>query len=215
MDLYENTRKEKRQTFFTVIAIGLLAMVAAAPVVQAAAQRVKVVNTPSVTVTNPVRTVTAKVRDTSGDSLESAEVGSGEGNTLGILGAPGAEALAVRTFGGGGGLLGTGDCNVDQPAQGQRNNVVNVEPSTSGTPRVITAIIISGPDAAVTVSAPDLDQAIGAGPVQTFRTTGGDQNLFIGLGNGLTVTPSNLLFRCSSNEGGNLSGNGNFTVIGQ
>lgn len=150
---------------------------------------------------------TAKVADTTGDNIDAKDLG-----TLGLLGAPGSDgAVATRTFAGGGGLLGTGDCT---EAFGQPTDIrPNTTTIAASSETIITGIIIAGSDAKVSVSAPDLDSIIGPGPVVKFQTTAGDQNVFVGLGNGLSVYPSELVFTCTGADGGD--GSGNYVILGQ
>ena len=78
---------------------------------------------------------------------------------------------------------------------------------------IITGIILTGTDAKVGVAAPDLDSLIGPGAVNEFRADENTPNVFIGLGNGLTVFPSELVFTCTGLNGG--AGEGNYTLLGQ
>jgi hypothetical protein len=198
LDLTDVSKRDKKQAFFGAIAIALVIAVVAPPAVQAAIQRVRV--------KGPVN---AKIWDSQKNTVRSEGAGAGAGNTLGLLGAEGSDgALHVQTFGGGGGLLGTGDCTAD--AATSRPNTVTVAANAD---RVVTAIIITGTDAAVSVRAPDLDDLIGPFPVNTFLTTAQNPNVFVGLGNGLTVSPSELVFTCTAAGGGD--GSGNFTILGQ
>ena len=188
------TRREKRRSFLGAIAIASVVMLIGAPVVQAAVQTVRVKGA-------------VKIKDTNGVAIESEALPS-----LGLLGAEGSSgALAVRNFAGGGGLLGTGDCTeAAGTASDPRPNTVTV---AAGADTIITGIIITGSDANVSVSAPDLT-VIGPGPVNTFSTTPENPNVFIGLGNGLTVSPAKLVFKCTG-DGGTGDGSGNFTILGQ
>lgn len=192
------TRRDKRRSFFGAIAVACVVMLIGAPVVQAAVQNVRVKGA-------------VKIKDSNGVPIESEAMPS-----LGLLGAEGSSgALAVRTFGGGGGLLGTGDCTAaaGPAADGSfsRPNTVTVE---AGEDTIITGIIITGEDANVSVSAPNLNTVIGPGAVNTFSTTQQNPNVFIGLGNGLTVSPAELVFKCTG-DGGTGDGSGNFTILGQ
>jgi hypothetical protein len=178
-------RRESRQTWFiAVIAIATL-FIAGTPVVEAAVNATKIKGK-------------VKVADSTGGTIDAKNVPD-----MGLLDAPGSNgALAVRNFAGGGGLLGTGDCT---EAADPRPNSVTV-PANANT--VITAIIVTGTAANVAVSAPDLDPLIGPGPVVTFQANESNPNVFVGLGNGLTVTPSELVFTCTG-------GSGNFVILGQ
>lgn len=187
MDLYASTRSEKRRTFFAAIAISLMVMLVAAPVVQAAAQAVKVKNKPQV-----------KIKDSNGDVIESEPIAD-----MGLLAAEGSDgAIAVRNYAGGGGFQGAADCTATQ-ADGLANSV---EVSNA----IVTGLIITGTDAKVTVTS----AAIGGGalPLANFRVNANHPNEFVGLGNGLTATAP-LTFTCTAEGGGD--GNGNVVVLGQ
>src|SRR5687767_3586448 len=96
MDHLDVSRRDKRQTFFAAIGIALAVFVLGAPVVEAAISRVKLAG----------GTATAKVKDSSGDVVESEAIPA-----MGLTQAEGTDgAIAVRNFAGGGGLLGAGDC---------------------------------------------------------------------------------------------------------
>jgi hypothetical protein len=188
------SRREKRSSFLMAIAVGLMVMLVGAPVVQAAVQEVKVKNA-------------VKVKDSDGDNIQAEDVPD-----MGLLDVPGYEgALTVRNTAGGGGLLGTGDCTA---AAGQPTDIrPNTTTVAASADTVVTGIIITGSDAKVSVSAPDLNSLIGPGPVVNFQTTAENQNVFIGLGNGLTVFPSELVFTCTGAGGGD--GSGNYVILGQ
>lgn len=185
MDLYAASGREKRRTFFAAIAISLMAMLVAAPVVEAAVQAVKV--------KNPV-----KVKDSNGDVIESEPIAD-----MGLLAAEGSDgALAVRNYAGGGGFLGAADCTTT--TEDGLPNAVEVSNV------IVTAIILTGTDAKVTVTS----AAIGGGqlPLLRFRANANNPNEFVGLGNGLTATAP-LTFTCAADAGGD--GNGNIVVLGQ
>lgn len=194
------TGRDKRRSFLGAIAVAAVVMLIGAPVVQAAVQTVRV--------KGAVQVKPVKVKGTNNVPIESEVVAP-----LGLLQAEGsAGALAVRNFAGGGGFLGTGDCTeAAGTATDPRPNTVTV---AAGANTIITGIIITGEDANVAVSAPDLANVIGPGPVNTFSTTRENPNLFIGLGNGLTVSPAKLVFTCTG-DGGTGDGSGNFTILGQ
>ena len=185
MDELGVARRDMRQTWvIAIVAIAVL-FVAGMPAVQAAVQKVKVQGK-------------VKVSDSGGGNVDAKTV-----PPMGLLDAPGSNgAVAVRNFAGGGGLLGTGDCT---PEADPRPNTVSI-PANRNT--IITAIIVTGTAADVAVAAPDLDPLIGPGPVVTFSANATNPNVFVGLGNGLTVFPSRLVFTCTG-------GAGNFVVLGQ
>lgn len=193
MDLVTASARDKRQGWMAAIALSLVATFVAQPAIAAAVQAVKVQGK-------------VKVADTDGDSIESETIDS-----LGLLGAEGAPEGAIKTqmFAGGTGLLGTGDCDTNAPPT-DRPNTVTV-PAAEDT--IITGIIITGTDAKVTVTAPDLDPIIGPFPVANFRADANTPNVFVGLGTGLTVSPSELVFTCTGLAGG--GGEGDFVILGQ
>jgi len=168
--------------------------VAGAPVVEAAVSRV-----------NVTRSVPIRIKDTGNGRVDAEAVGK-----LGLSQAEGSPgALSVQTFAGGGGLIGTGDCDAND-APPDRPNEFEVAP---GEEVIITGIIVTGDDANVSVTAPDLVGTIGPGPVANIRSTTVAPNAFIGLGNGLTVRPSRLVFECTAVGGG--AGSGDFVILGQ
>ena len=193
----ESSVRSTRKTWLIVVAgIAAIALIGA-PVVQAATQSVRVKGT--VTVKGKV-----KIVDTNGQTISASPVAD-----MGLLGAPGSNgAVDVRTYGGGGGFYGTGDCTAD--ATTSRPNTTTVP---AGADNVITGILISGTNAKVTVRAPDLEPTIGPFPVQNFRTNADTPNASIALGNGLSVFPSELVFTCTGWDGGD--GSGDYVIIGQ
>jgi hypothetical protein len=197
VDLFEPTRRDTRKAWLSAIALCVVATFVAQPAIAQAVQNVRVKGA-------------VKVKDSTGVNIESEGVGSGAGNTLGLLGAEGSGgAVATRVFAGGTGLMGTGDCD-DNNAPPDRPNVVTVD---AGADTIITAIIITGTDASVAVTAPDLNPLIGPGPVANFRADATTPNVFVGLGTGLTVSPSELVFTCTAIGGG--AGEGDFVILGQ
>jgi hypothetical protein len=194
VELYESSRRETRRTWALALVFVAAIFVAGAPVVQAAAQAVRVTNTPSV-----------KIKDTSNGRINSQPVPD-----MGALDAPGSTgAVDVRTFAGGTGFLGTGDCDLNDVPPDRPNELT----VPAGEKTIITGIIVTGDDANVAVTAPELVPIIGPGPVANIRSTTTAPNAFIGLGNGLTVTPSRLVFECTAVGGG--AGSGDFVLLGQ
>lgn len=190
----ESSVRSTRKTWLIVVAgIAAIALIGA-PVVQAATQSVKVVGK-------------VKIASTNGKTISASPVAD-----MGLLGAPGSNgAVDVRTYGGGGGLLGTGDCtaSVDLPA-GDRNNFTTVAAAAD---TIINGIIVTGTDAKVAVTAPALNSIIGPGAINEFRADANTPNVFVGLGNGLTVSPAALTFTCLGLDG--TDGSGNYTLLGQ
>ncbi len=167
MNLLEVSGREKRQTFLSAIAIALAIFVVGAPVVEAAVSRVKLAG----------GTATAKIKDSTGNAIESEAIGN-----MGLTQAAGSDgAIAVRNFAGGGGLLGAGDCTAStEPAQGPLPNTVTLSGG-----HVVTGIIITG-----TGTVRITTQAVGQGqvPLANFTVNAENPNEFVGLGNGLSVT---------------------------
>lgn len=190
MDIFESARGERRR-FMAAAVLVLMVGILAPPAVQAAAK--------AITVKRIKQAV--KVGDTTGDPIESQAV-----PPLGTSQAPGsAGALAVRTFAGGGGLIGLGDCNSGTPIAGSLTVAANPD-------RKVTAIIITGDDTldgAIGVQAPTI--VPGGYRVVSFKV-GAGTNEFVGLGNGLTVTPSDLVFTCDTEAAGNDT---KFVLLGQ
>lgn len=195
MELYESSRRETRRTWALALTFVVAIFIAGAPVVQAAVQRVRVTNTPSV-----------KIKDTGSGRINSQAVPNLGDDALGVPGSSG--AVDVRTFGGGGGLIAAGDCDGDDTDDRASEVTVEADPK-----KIITALILTGDDANLAVSAPNLTPIIGPEPVANFRSTTAAPNAFIGLGNGLTVQPANLVFECTAVGGG--AGSGDFVILGQ
>lgn len=186
MDLHEPTRREKRRTLLTAIGIGLAVFILAAPVVQAATQKVKLAG----------GTATAKIEDSSGGTIESKAIGP-----MGLFQAPGTDgAVATRVYPGGGGVLGVGDCTAStDPAQGPLSNVVTVPGG-----KVVTALILTG-SGDVTITS----DAVGQGqvPVSVFHVDSNNPNFATSLGSGLSTT---VPLKFTGVDGGSC----NFVVLG-
>lgn len=167
MDLDVASGRDKRRTFLTAIAIALAVFVLAAPVVQAAVQKVKLAG----------GTATAKIVDSTGASIESKAIGP-----MGLFQAPGSDgAVATRQYPGGGGVLGVGDCTAStDPAQGPLPNVVTVPGG-----KVVTALILTGVGNLTITS-----DAVGQGqvPVSNFKVDANNPNMSVALGTGLSTT---------------------------
>ena len=92
MDLFETSRREKRQSFVVAIALAIAVSLLAAPAVQAALQ-------------------TVKIKDSGGGAIDAKRIPA-----MGLFDARGSNgAIAVRNFAGGGGFLGAIDCNAAPP----------------------------------------------------------------------------------------------------
>jgi hypothetical protein len=157
LDLYEVSRREKRATFIGLIAFALIAALVVPPAVQAAVTKI---------------TGSVKVKDSSGSNVESEAIGA-----QGITQVPGSSgAIAVRTYAGGNGVVGLGDCS-ETTADGLPN-VVTVEGGN-----IVTAIMITG-DGTVSTRA----DAIGPIDLLKFTVNANTPQVAISLGNGLGIT---------------------------
>lgn len=162
MDLYETSTRDKRQTFFAAVALALVVAVLAPPVVQAAVTRVR-------------GTVTAKIKDTGGGTINSEAIPA-----QGLTDVPGSSgALDVATFAGGAGLLGVADCG--DGAGAPLPNTISI--SGGG---VVTDMLVTGTDGQMNITS----SAVAGGQValSKFRVDAANPNLHIALSNGLGVT---------------------------
>jgi hypothetical protein len=167
----EVARSDKLKALVGAIALAIAVAVLAPPAVEAAVQRVR-------------GTVTAKVKDTGGGTINSKRVGD-----QGLFNAPGSTgALDVRTFGAGNGFIDGTNCLATPPANEA------IAPGGS----VITGIIITGTDATVNVQA----NALGGGVpvILSFETTPENPNAAFSLGNGLKAT-GQIKFTCTGTDG--------------
>lgn len=179
VDLFDVSGREKRATFAKVLVACLMAAVLAPPLAQAAVTTIK---------------GTVKIKDSGGGAIDAKAVPD-----MGLFEAAGSTgAVAVRTFGGGGGFLGAADCTASL-ADGLPNSV-------SITNSIVTGIIITGSNATYTATS----AAIGGGalPLLKFSVDAATPQAFIGLGNGLSLTDA-LTFTCTAGN------NGNIVVLGQ
>ena len=144
---------------------------------------------PTFVVTEVKEPVTAKVRSSSGARIDSTEIPE-----LGAFEAPGSPgAVDVRTFGGGGGVLGVGDCDADDPPP-DRPNVVTVPAGGKG---ILTAVVLTGDNARLTVTLPGLASEIGPEPVAVLRANPDERNAVLSVPNGWSVAPSSIRFECT------------------
>jgi hypothetical protein len=198
----DGSRREKRRTFLVAIGVGLAVFVIAAPFATALApQPVKITGQPigvkgkvQITASAPANKV-----------VESQTVAP-----MGLAAAPGSPgALAVRTYGGGGGFLGAGDCTATDV-----DGLDNVESVTN---KIITGIIITGdnptttPDGLIRVTSDFVDPT-GQLSLANFRVNAANPQVFIGLGNGLTATDA-INFTGTAAGGG--PGSCKWILIGQ
>jgi hypothetical protein len=161
VDLFETSKREKRQTFMVAIFVALAAMVLQ-PVVAQAVTRVR-------------GTVTAKVKDTGGGRVDARSINPGG---LGITDAPGSRgAMDTRTFPGGAGLLDVADCQAATPI----DNTAEV-----GGNHVVSDLLLTGTDGTVTVTS----DAVGGGalPLLVIRVDASTPNVLGDLATGLAVT---------------------------
>jgi hypothetical protein len=209
-------KRRDRRTIFTALGVSLAVAVIAAPQFASAGHGghtlpVKVTNKTTAQAI-PVKGGVAIRGSAPANSLVESEAVAAMGLAQ-AEGSPG--ALAVRTFGGGGGFFGAGDCTpgTDPLAGDFLPNTVTVENG------IITGIIITGApgsvDAKVTVDSdfvnpnPPNPPII---PLLVFRADDATPQTFVGLGNGLTATDA-LHFTCTAEAGG--PGNGRFVILGQ
>ncbi|MGH2808773.1 MAG: hypothetical protein ACRDKT_16025 [Actinomycetota bacterium] len=185
LDQFETSRREKRQAFMLAVALATVMMIIAAPVVEAAVTRIR-------------GTVTAKIKDSAGGTIDADQVLGGAGQS-----ALSAGALDVRTHAGGGGLVTNGDCDGDETDGRSSVKEVQASPDT-----IITALILAGDGVTLGVSAPGLEAVTGAGPVIELETTVTNPTVTLALGNGLQVLPVKLRFECTGGEG-------NWALLGQ
>lgn len=178
------SRSEKLKAVFGAVALAAVVALLAPPIAEAATKAVRI--------KGPV-----KIKDSNNNVIESKAI-----PTMGLLQAEGSDgALSVRTFGGGGGFLGAGDCT-----PGQNPGAGDFLPnSVSVSNAIVTGIIITGTGTVTATSA-----AVGEGqvPLLRFQVNAQHPNEFVGLGNGLTATAP-LTF---TGSGG---GSCNFVVLGQ
>lgn len=188
MEGFESAKADRRR-FLSAMVLVLMVGVLAPPVVDAAAKAITVKK-----VKQPV-----KLADTKGGEIESTAI-----PPLGTSQSPGSSgALAVRTFAGGGGLIGAGNC-------GPGPTSVTVGANTD---RKLTALIVTGSNAQINV---EVGPPLNFASITTFRTDPTNEFAFIGLGNGLTVSPAPLIFSCDSPfEGGTSSPDTQFVILGQ
>lgn len=174
VDLFDVSGREKRATFAKVLVACLMAAVLAPPLAQAAVTTIK---------------GTVKIKDSSGDAVSSSKV-----DPMGVFQAGGAAgALDVRTYSGGGGFLGTGDCL----------SATAIPATISVTaPDVATGLIITGSNGTIGVSSEATDALFGI-PEGTdyalisFEVDQNNTTEVVSFGNGLTLT-SPLKITCTA-----------------
>jgi len=184
----EVARSDKLKALIGAIALTIAIAVLVPPAVEAAAQKVKTVKG---SVTKVQGAVTAKMRSTSGKVINSKRITS-----QGLFDAAGsAGALDVRTFAGGNGFIGAGNC----PAGGLTNTAV--VPGGS----IVTGIIATSAASGVITVTSD---AIGGGalPLLQFQVNADSPNVGFSLGNGIRATDT-ITFTCT--------GTARFVLIGQ
>ena len=181
-DLFDSKR-QRRQPFVLALVLALGITILAAPVVEAAVTTIK---------------GTVKVKDSTGDAIESAPLA--EAGAAGLEAGGTSGSVAVRTFGGGNSFYGAADCTATPTATDPLTNVITVPGGN-----LITAVILTGEDMNVRVTA----AAVGGGALPLLNLVTEQQGSMetLALGNGLIAT-DNIVFTCTS-------GTGNFVVIGQ
>lgn len=186
MDIFEVSRREKRQTMIVALVLAAAVFILAAPAVQAAITKVKLAG----------GSASAKIHDSGGGDIVAEDVGQ-----MGLNLAPGAVGtLGVRTYAGGGGVLGFGDCD-DIDAEG----VTRVAEIAAGPDVRITGLYLTGTDATVSMTMPDV---FGPNELLRFRATAGNPVVAVTSAFGLSVTPARIVFTCAGTEG-------EFVVVGQ
>jgi hypothetical protein len=161
VDLFETSKREKRQVFMVAIFVALAAMVLQ-PVVAQAVTRIR-------------GTVTAKVKDTGGGRVDARSINPGD---LGIADAPGSSgAMDSRNFPGGAGLLGVADCQAATP--------IGNEITITGN-HVVSDMLLTGTDGTITITSDAV--AGGALPVLVASVDANESNVLADLANGLAVT---------------------------
>jgi hypothetical protein len=186
MELFAVSRREKRQTFLIAVVLAVAVFLLAAPAVEAAIRKVKLAG----------GSATAKVKDSDGDAIQAEDIGQ-----MGLNLAPGAVGtLGVRTFAGGGGVLGFGDCD-DIDAEG----VTRVATVAPGADVRITGLYLTGTDATVSMTMPDV---FGPNELLRFRATADNPVVSVISAHGRSVTPASIVFTCAGTDG-------EFVVVGQ
>jgi hypothetical protein len=202
------SRRDNRRTFLTVVGVGLAIGVIAAPLATAGHGGHTI---PVAVKGQPIGvkgTVTSRIQG----SAESNEVGTSrllETESIADMGLTGVEgsqgALAVRTYGGGGGLLAFGDCDATV------SGTPPIDPLNTATlsDKIITALILTGTDGKLVTTS-----GVAPGhPILQMRVDGAtNPNEFIGLGNGLSVSVP-LTFTCTGENGP--AGDGEWVILGQ
>jgi hypothetical protein len=165
MEPFDVSRRAKRQTLLAAIGVAVAAFAIGAPVVEAAISKVRLAG----------GSATARIRDSDGTAIEAEPI-----ERMGFLQSEGSDgAVAVRTFAGGGGLLGAGDCTAStEPAQGPLKNTV-----TLGGGDVVTGLVITGTGTVRVTS-----EGLGPIPLANFTVNAGHPNEYIGFDNGLTIS---------------------------
>lgn len=159
-----DTRNSVKKTAWTLVGVLAAIIVLSAPIVQAQSNRVRV--------QGPV-----KIQDSDGSTIESEAIGA-----MGLFEAPGSDgALAARTYPGGGGVLGAGDCTAStEPQAGPLPNTVTVPGG-----KIITGVLVTGTGTVRLTAA-----AIGAGqvPLGNVTVNSNHPNEALTLGTGLSTT---------------------------
>lgn len=150
------SRADKRQVFGLAVILAVGAFILGPPVVEAAVQ-------------------TVKIKASNGNAIEAKPIPD-----MGLLDAPGSRgALAVRTFAGGGGLLGAGDCTAStEPAQGPLSNRVTLSGG-----HVVSSVVVTG-----TGTVRITTDALGPVPLLNVVVNAEHPNEELDFGSGLSVT---------------------------
>ena len=214
MDLVENARREKRQAFFAALGIALAVMILAPPIVQAAAQAVRITKS----IPLPLKKGTTVKISNQGATVGTQPLGAPD------LGESMPKTLATSIYAGGDGFHGGGVCgSPDMTPDTATDQDETVPAADPGKPdNVVTGVILSGPvddpaapnpsaPAVMTVKAPAL---FGNNAIITIRNSAAEPTKVLELPSGLRVSPSELKFECVA--GGNLAAGkfAQFVILG-
>lgn len=214
MDQFET--RDRTRMFVGAIALVLVASVVSGPVASAATTVIaKIKSTTGATIkasggavhTKQQGAVTAKLRDSGSGAVEASSVNFNNAPFPPSV-ANSTGAIDVKTYAGGGALMGAGNCTAT-PADGP--NVVEVPANTHITGIIMTQGTTGGSGQVNVQSAlPDL-----AGlRLLRLRVSDAAPNAFVGLGNGITIT-DDLVFTGHAADDEATDGDCRFVIVGQ
>lgn len=201
MESASNPRREKRRTFMSAVGIVLAIMVVTPPIVNAAAQKVKIVKSKPL----PLKSNTSV-------GVKNLNGAVSPGQQSGVLPSEDIpKSVNANIVAGGDGFWGAGICG--HPTESEVT-VPRDADTTDNVENVVTGVIVGSPDAAtITIAAPDLPGGPGEDPILLYRTSAEQPSQAIDLPTGLKVSPSELVFDCPS--GGTLPSNpATYVVLG-